>query len=236
MKYILVNPVGSKFAKALQLGLAAQGIRALRTTPERFRILNRRGRHQAFNVTAGTLNKIQQLTAFKANNVSCPDFTTEVERVADLPSKVVFARTVINGTNGRGIVEFERGSLPPDAPLYVAYIPKRHEFRVHVFNGKVIDVQQKRKKREFEGERDTRVRNCNNGYVYTRSNLVEPADLRQLAIDAVKACNYGYGSCDIIYNEKQDKCFVLEVNSRPGLMGTTLINYTNALKEFYGNA
>jgi D-alanine-D-alanine ligase-like ATP-grasp enzyme len=38
---------------------------------------------------------------------------------------------------------------------------------------------------------------------------------------------------DIIYNEKCNQCYVLEVNSRPGLSGTTLDNYCEALiKEF----
>jgi D-alanine-D-alanine ligase-like ATP-grasp enzyme len=34
---------------------------------------------------------------------------------------------------------------------------------------------------------------------------------------------------DLVYNEKRNQCYVLEVNSRPGLSGTTLDNYCEAL-------
>ena len=67
--------------------------------------------------------------------------------------------------------------------------------------------------------------------MYTREGIVPPTGMTQLAIDAVAAVGYAYGAVDIIYNEKQNKCFVLEVNSRPGLMGTTLKKYVDAIKE-----
>ena len=54
-----------------------------------------------------------------------------------------------------------------------------------------------------------------------------------LAINAVKAVGYKYGAVDLIYNEKRNQCYVLEVNSRPGLMGTTLDRYADALIDMY---
>ena len=82
-------------------------------------------------------------------------------------------------------------------------------------------------------DRNTRVRNVSNGYVYCRDNLNPPADASGLAIRAVAACGYEYGAVDIIYNEKRNQCYVLEVNSRPGLMGTTLDKYSEALIKKY---
>lgn len=228
--FIAVNPIGSKFAKALQQGLKALNVVALRCSTQKA-VQHKQKNRKVFYITQNVLDKIQQFNAFKTHEVSCPPFTTNPDEVGNLPGKDVMARTLINSTNGKGIVEFEKQSgVVPWAPLYTAYIPKKAEYRVHVMNGKVIDVQQKRKKRQFEGTRDTRVRNVANGYVYTRDNIVAPEDLQDLAINAVKACGYAYGACDIIYNEKQNKCFVLEVNSRPGLMGTTLENYAHAIK------
>ena len=119
------------------------------------------------------------------------------------------------------------------APLYTEYIPKKSEYRFHVFGGEVIDVQQKRKKRGFESTRDTRIRNVNNGYVYCRDGINPPNGAADLAIRAVAACGYEYGAVDLIYNEKRDQCYVLEVNSRPGLMGTTLEKYAEALINMY---
>lgn len=228
--YISVSPVGSKFAKAIQ-----QATRA-KVSNKVFRVDHRTGqrkellRRAVFRVTPTTLNKIDQFNRFRQHNVSCPNFTTNSNEVAGLGSKTVFARTLVNSTNGRGIVEFEVGEgTTPRAPLYTEYIPKKAEYRVHVFGSEVIDVQQKKKKRGYENERDTRVRNMANGYVYCRDGIVPPAGINELAINAVRSVGYDYGAVDIIYNEKRNRLYVLEVNSRPGLLGTTLDKYSSAL-------
>lgn len=248
---IVVNPPGSKFAKTLQQALQAKVINTIyrrrtpKTIPFRQTIINGRGqvvRHgrvqhvrDHFSVTQQVLNKVEQFERFRLNQISCPQFALSPESAYNLNAKTLFARTLINSTNGRGIVEFDRedGTNYPAAPLYTEYIPKKAEYRFHVFNGEVIDVQEKRKKREFENTRNTRVRNIQNGYVYCRDNIVPPDGAAALAIAAVSAVGYQYGAVDLIYNEKRAQCFVLEVNSRPGLMGTTLDKYVEALIKTY---
>lgn len=225
--YIVVRPVGSKFAKAIQA--AVKSI----TNQRVLRVLTKRVNRINFEVTPYVLNKIQQFEAFRRDGVASPNFCLQANGVGGLGSKTVFARTLINSTNGRGIVEFEAGGITPNAPLYTAYILKKAEFRVHVFGDKVIDITQKRKKRGFENERDTKIRNLANGYVYCRDGVNPPDDLRSLAIAATKACGYQYGAVDIIFNEKQNKCYVLEVNSRPGLMGTTVEKYAEAIVDMF---
>jgi hypothetical protein len=245
---IVVNPVGSGFAKALQTALRTKVKNPIfrRATPKvlpaRRTIVSKRGNvlrqgrsqsiRQHFTITTGVLNKIQQLNRFKDANVSCPKFTTSVGELASLESKTIFARTLVNATNGRGIVEFDYPGERdyPNAPLYTEYIKKKSEYRFHVFNGAVIDVQEKRKKAGVE-ERNTRVRNVHNGYVYCRDGVVPPAGAADLAVRAVGACGYHYGAVDMVFNEKRGQCYVLEVNSRPGLMGTTLDKYAEALIE-----
>lgn len=249
MIFICVNPVGSGFAKAIAGKLREAGEKVFRVSVERGRSLEKQGNffrtkkgnlkarkepRKFFFVTPKTKDKIEQLSLFQSSGVSCPSFTTDRTKLNELGSKTIFARTLINSTNGRGIVEFNLGEQQniPAAPLYTAYIPKKAEFRFHVFGDKVIDIQQKKKKREFnQDDRNTRVRNMANGYVYVRDGVTPPADACELAINAVKAVGYKYGAVDVIYNEKQNKSFVLEVNSRPGLMGTTLDKYVAAVKE-----
>jgi glutathione synthase/RimK-type ligase-like ATP-grasp enzyme len=234
--YIAVDPVGSKFARAIQGSVRSKvANKVLRVSQQRAVSKVRKGR-SCFQVTPYVLNKIQQFQKFSEHGVSAPAWTTDRQKATELGSKVVFCRTLINSTGGRGIVEvnLEAGQQLVQAPLYTAYIPKKAEYRLHVFGDKVIDIQQKKKKREFNTEeRDTRVRNLHNGYVYCRDNVVPPAGIKELAINAVKAVGYKYGAVDIIYNEKLNKCFVLEVNSRPGLMGTTVENYAEALVSMY---
>lgn len=230
--YIAVNPVGSKFAKALQGALREKVVNKIyRVDHQRAAYLTARyPRNECFQVTRQTKDKIAQFRAFTEANVSCPRFATSLEEARQIDCRVLFARTLTNSTGGRGIVEFERDSADaPRAPLYTEYIPKKAEYRAHVFAGQVIDVQQKRKKRDFQANRDTHIRNLHNGYVYTRDGIVKPAGLDDLAVAAVQAVGYSYGAVDIIYNERRNQCYVLEVNSRPGLMGTTLEKYSEAL-------
>ena len=229
--FIAVDPVGSGFAMVLQTSLKTDGVRVLRCS-YRKGVDHQARRRKVFFVTQHTLNKVEQFNAFTRSKVSCPAYALTPDQAKGIGARTLFARTLVNSTGGRGIVEFAGDSENyPTAPLYTEYIPKKAEYRVHVFNGEVIDVQQKKKKRGFdENSRDTRVRNLQNGYVYTRNDITPPTGLSELAINAVNAVGYRYGAVDIIYNEKRNQCFVLEVNSRPGLMGTTLSKYSQALK------
>jgi len=230
--YIAVQPVGSKFAKGLQSALRNKVINnVFRVTHNKGDLHEQKGR-SLFRITEEPLDKIQQFKRFHQNGVSAPGFTTDPAKLGELGSRTVFCRTLVNSTNGRGIVEYDTksGGPVPSAPLYTAYIPKKAEYRVHVFGDKVVDIQQKRKKREFnQDDRDTRIRNMANGYVYCRDGIVPPVGINELAVKAVKALGYRYGAVDIIYNEKNNALYVLEVNSRPGLMGTTLDKYADAL-------
>lgn len=229
--YISVNPVGSKFAKGLQS--------TIRNKVENnvFRVSGQVGsRHSAqgrsvFAITPEPLNKIEQFQRFKTANVSSPPHTTDPNEIKNLGSNIVFARTLVNSTNGRGIVEYDvkAGGAVPRAPLYTAYVPKKAEYRVHVFDNRVVDIQQKRKRRDFQGDRESRIRNLKNGYVYCRDEIRPPEGLNELAVRAVAALGYKYGAVDVIYNEKKNQLYVLEVNSRPGLMGTTLEKYGDAI-------
>lgn len=242
---IVVNPTGSKFAKALQSAIKERVTNNVwrRTAPKVVRtIISRKGNvlrqgyiREHFAVTPRGMDKIEQLSRFQRSGVTHPAFCLSPNDVAGLGSKTVFARTLVNATNGRGIIEFEvGGGNTPPAPLYTAYIPKKAEYRFHVFGDKVIDIQEKRKKKEFNAdERNTRVRNVNNGYVYCRDGITVPDGASDLAIKAVNALGYKYGAVDLIYNEKRNQCYVLEVNSRPGLMGTTLEKYADAIIDMY---
>ena len=203
------------------------GYRVLRVTPERIR--NR----PHFRFMRG-LDKIEQFRRFGASGVAIPRVSTNVRGISEFGFKRVVARQLTNSSEGRGIVVFEKGQTPPPAPLYVEYIPKQKEFRVHVVYNGVIDVAEKRKKRAHEGEREQFVRNTANGYVFCRTNISEPADLRECALAAVRSLSREYGAVDVIWNEKLNKCFVLEVNSRPGMEGTTVEKYAEAILNHTG--
>lgn len=226
-KIVLTAPnLKSRGLKALANKLTERvGYRVYRVDPGRIR-------NRTAIVFKQGLDKIQQLTAFKAGGVDCPEFSLYPAR-DELSSNRIVARTLINASEGRGIRVFHRTEPWPMAPLYTEYIPKKKEFRVHVWDNEVIDVAEKRKRAGYSQERDTQIRNTANGYVFCRTGVVEPGGIRELATSAVSAIGRTYGAVDIIWNEKRDKCYVLEVNSRPGMQNTTVERYANAIiKQF----
>lgn len=165
--------------------------------------------------------------------VNIPEWTTDFD-LADtwvMNGKDVLARTILTGHSGAGIKFLEPASKIV-APLYVQYKKKRHEYRVHFFKNKdgsyqVIDVTQKKKRKGAENL-DTKIRNHKNGWVYAREDIVEPQDLRQQALLTANAVDLDFGAVDLIWNEKENKSYVLEVNTAPGLVGTTLEQYCQA--------
>jgi len=202
------------------------GYRVLRVAPGR-----ERGRRSVEFLSG--VGKRTQFERFSTGDVSIPKFAIpgqDVVAVLGDPKRIV-CRALLNSSSGKGITIVERGQELPNVPLYTEYIPKKKEFRVHVYNNRVIDFAEKRKKRGAEEGRDTQVRNLANGYVFCRDNVTLPDDVPGLAVKAVQALNRTQGAVDIIWNEKQNKSYVLEVNANPGMEGTTLKRYTQAIKE-----
>lgn len=167
-----------------------------------------------------------------------PEFWTNREAIPDAAFPIV-CRTVLNGHSGRGIViANNRGELVP-APLYVKYMKKRDEYRIHVGrrlvgnihgedvhgNG-IIAIQRKAIPNGTEPI-DTRVRNHHNGYVFVRNNVEPPQQVVEQASLAIAALGLDFGAVDIIWNNHYQLATVLEVNTAPGLEGQTITDYAN---------
>jgi hypothetical protein len=157
-------------------------------------------------------------------------------------SPLVVCRKILNGHSGEGITIYDAagsgiGEVTPDFktyPLYVLYKKKRHEYRVHFFKDghtyTVIDITQKKKRKGFENV-NTKIRNHQNGWVYAREDIFKPEDLITQALNAAFVSNLDFGAVDLIWNEHENKCYVLEVNSAPGIEGTTLQQYITAFAK-----
>lgn len=183
-------------------------------------------------------NKLSAFRRFSEENIACPEWTTSQNQATDWMNlgSLILCRTMLNSHSGRGIIlastDLDQRTVLP-APLYVKYKKKRKEFRVHVFNGRVIDVQEKRKARDaLDNPLRNFIRNHDNGWVFCRDSITCPDGLHSLAVDACRSLGLDFGAADIIWNESENKCYVLEVNTAPGLEGTTLTNYTNAIKTW----
>lgn len=168
-----------------------------------------------------------------AGCISTPDWTTKKEVAQEWYDKgnVILARTVLTGHSGNGIVvcDPEQPAPLPAAPLYVRYVKKSAEYRVHVGFGSVWDIQAKRKQSNFQGTYNSRIRSHHNGWVFCRDGVQETPDLSELAIETITALGLDFGAVDIIFNSKQNRYYVLEVNTAPGLEGETLFTYHSML-------
>lgn len=173
------------------------------------------------------------------DNAFIPDFTSSYEEaLAWVGAKYwVCARTILNGHSGAGIVLMHKDN-PQDfvkAPLYVKYIPKNEEYRVHVIYGKVVDVQRKTLSKEKgeaakeAGEINWKIRNLNNGFIYQRANINPSKSVYDVAIKTVGLCGLDFGAVDIVVHKATGDPYVLEINSAPGLQGQTVESYAKAL-------
>ena len=148
---------------------------------------------------------------------------------------LVVARTILNGNSGAGIVLVNPGEELVRAPLYVKYVPKKQEYRVHVFQGNVVDVQRKARRKDVPDDAiDWKIRNHANGFIFARGeDLGEvPQDVLDQSVLAMNLCGLDFGAVDVIYNDKEAKAYVLEVNTAPGLSGSTLDGYVERFRHF----
>lgn len=193
---------------------------------------------QAVNICR---NKTRFFEAVK-ETVRIPDFTTDFDLAMSWvkDGKIVMGRQA-NGSCGTDIVFYEDN--PGDfqrSEFWVQYKKKKHEFRVHVFDGAIISLQQKAIRTTDEngqnipaGTIDFRIRNHKNGFIFKRNEITVPDDVKTQAVLAVKAIpGLTFGAVDVIYNQHEDKAYVLEVNTAPGLEGTTLDDYTKAFLNY----
>lgn len=170
------------------------------------------------------------------DRIPVPEWTeshdTALQWIAE--GHTVCARTVLNGHSANGLVLMSN-SNPDDfvrAPLYTKYIPKTDEYRVHVVRDRVIDVQRKALRTGYaeENEVNWKVRNLANGFIYARNGVAPPQSVLDASVLTIREIGLDFGAVDVIFNEKRNQAYVLEVNSAPGLEGQTVINYAEALK------
>lgn len=183
------------------------------------------------------VNKLKTFEKLKEKEVPIPRFTESLEEALSWKTHLIF-RKMLESRSGKGaiFIDIENDSYEeklPGTKLFVEYIKKYYEYRVHVFNNKIIDIQQKRKRKGAEA--DYRIRSHSNGWVFTREDIFFPIKVEDAAKAAIKALELDFGAVDVIYNKKRQQAYVLEVNTAPGLVGTTLTKYSEAIIEYYRN-
>lgn len=186
-------------------------------------------------------NKLSALQALQNSGIRTPEFTTNYRQASSWlnDDEVVVERHELRGNSGEGIriVTLHDDEMEQDlqtAPLYTKFINKTNEFRVHVFNGKIIDyIEKKKVSAERRGSTFNKyISSITCGWVFSHSNVRDIPEVRDIAIKSVKALGLDFGAVDIVYADGLP--YVLEVNTAPGLSGVTLVKYANALRAYMG--
>lgn len=189
----------------------------------------------------GSANKLLSLQRLSDAGVPSLIWTTDMDRARNWDR--VVCRHKLTGTGGEGIEIWDKaeGKELPDVRLYTKYYRKTHEYRVHVFKGKVIDFTQKKrmtteKVDDRELERNKYVRNHANGWVFCREDVQHHPDIDQLALKATEVSKLDYAGVDILANFNKETgeykdSLVCELNSAPGMVKTTYLRYVQTIKR-----
>lgn len=169
--------------------------------------------------------------------VSIPDYTTDIHIASQWigMGHTVVERHILNGNSGAGIRLVEPGEENlSHCPLYVKYVPKKQEYRVHVCGGEAVDIQRKARRKDVDDEDiNWKIRNHDNGFVFARNeDGFVPPDVVVQAVNAVKSLGLHFGAVDVIFNDKAQKAYVLEVNTAPGMVGATLEGYVGRFNAY----
>jgi hypothetical protein len=184
-----------------------------------------------------SVDKLYQYNWFKEKNIPALEFTDDYSVLRKWLGEghTIFGRMLLNSSCGKGIVV-----IPPDTsnddldsltpcPVYTKYKKKKREFRVHVYKDKVVAVTEKRRRTGFEGQPNAMIRNLENGYVFCQTVENEPEGLRQLALQAAEVSPSDFRGVDVGFNEHFGELFVIEVNSAPGIQGSNVKAYMEAI-------
>ncbi len=249
MTHIYSHTPFSKGAKALARAVPAKRIKhrgsRFRGSPHKAvinwgaHVLPEEVRHcRVFNTTAAVEEASNKLTFFRLmqGHGLTPDYVTGIgaARMMLQNRTMVVCRTLLSSSGGKGIVVASNEAELVPAPLYVQYVKKQEEYRVHIMNGQVFDTQRKARDRGVADEDvDWTVRNHHNGFIYMREGIDTPAVVTQAAIDAFRLTSLDFGAVDVIYNSRSGRAYVLEINTAPGLEGQTVNTYAQAFRTTF---
>ena len=178
-------------------------------------------------------NKLFSLLSFYRDGVSTLPYTTEISIAREWINEgyKAFCRTLLTGHSGNGIVVANTQDELVVAPLYTKGFNKTNEYRVHVWGDGVLDVQEKRKREGTGGRSSHNVWNHGNDFIFARNDINVPTKALEQSILAVRSLGLDFGAVDVGHNRNTDQVAIFEVNTAPGICGTTLSKYVEKTNE-----
>jgi hypothetical protein len=175
---------------------------------------------------------LDQLVVFRERGITCPEFSVRLEdaRKWAEAGHQVFGRNK-NHEQGRDIVDQSSADWPRKE-FWTKVVRKRREYRIHIFDDQHIQRALKRldPKAPPKSSDALPIWNTQTGYIYDH-DFEPPGDGVELARRAVGALKYLWGAVDLL-DDETGRCFVLEVNTAPGMDETTAQAYADAIRKY----
>jgi len=150
----------------------------------------------------------------------------------------VYCRTLSRASQGRGIVVAKTRDELVNAPLYTRGIECKREYRIHMFKGEMIDLVAKCIPSRIDdlgsAEPNDLIRNHHFGWVFARDAVTIPDEiigqLKEIGSATMSALGLDFGAIDVV-RDFDNNIYVLEVNTAPGMEGTTISRYADAIES-----
>ena len=176
-------------------------------------------------------DKLQTLRRLDNAGIPVPEYTTDRDEISNSFGYPALGRAEqhTRGQDINLILQWRDAYLTSGNDYFVEYIPTDLEYRMHVIDGEVVKIHEKRLRSEEDNH--PFLRNHETGWIFVDPREQPPDS--QLAIDAVGALGLDFGAVDMIMSEAGDP-YVLEVNSAPSLDEANLRRYGEAFAEIAG--
>lgn len=216
----------------------------------------------AVAIACSKLRTFNTMASHTAASSYTPWFTTDPDQAvlkSIMDDTPIVCRTIDNGHSGAGIIvktpaELQADGSLPRASVYVKAIKKRREYRVHcgMFRAsirgdrsqfRVIDVQRKVRRAGVpdggvNGTDRPFIWNHGNDFVFQREGVsfsTIPNLVIMAAQHAIRALGLDFAAIDVVVEQQTGNVYVLEVNTSPGMEGTTLERYAEYFRARLGS-
>lgn len=164
-------------------------------------------------------NKLSTFQKLQEHGIRTVEFTTNPQEAMEWED--IVERHLLESCGGKGI-RFSKPDTISRAKLYTRLLNPTEEYRVHVFDGEIIDYSKKVKR----GDGSDLIKSHDNGWYFIRE--VRPRDgLIEMAKNVINAIGLDFGAVDIIRHD--GKRYVLEVNTAVGLSEIGVKAYGDAI-------
>jgi hypothetical protein len=176
-------------------------------------------------------DKLGSLRELESAGIPVPAYTTDRDEISETFGYPALGRAEehTRGEDINLILQWRDAYLTDGNDFFTEYIPTDFEYRMHVVDGEVVKIHEKRLRSEADNH--PFIRNSETGWVFVEPREDPPGD--QLAVDAVGALGLDFGAVDVVRAEDGTE-YVLEVNTAPSLDEANLQRYGDVFAEQVG--